>query len=92
MCINGLNMLHEYLGGSKNFSITFFDEEYCSIGVTGRSFCKIGCDHLWIYSVQNMQRLHEYGQGQLFDLRTQSGVVFIPLLSKYLTSFLLLLL
>lgn len=33
-------------------------------------------------SVQNMQRLHEYGQSQIFELRAQSGAVIIPLLSR----------
>lgn len=55
-----------------------------------KSIVRLGCREEFLQdqlraakdSVQNMQRLHEYGQSQLFDLRTQSGVVLIPFLSR----------
>jgi hypothetical protein len=37
-------------------------------------------------SVQNMQRLHEYGQSQLFDLQAQSGVFLNTFSVKFVVS------
>jgi len=69
-------------GDFRNFSSTSIEKYRSILGLRREEFLQ---DQLRAAkdSVQNMQRLHEFGQSQLFDLRTQSGVMLVPLLSRY---------